>query len=118
MIRPERFRLNSQHPLAQGLVFAGLGNNAGSDKYYDSSLYGRHGNLTSSGWSSVGGMTGILNDNGDARCYVEHPVLSQSAGSVVLWTTRIGNRGIYATWFNVETVENDSTHEMLSLIHI
>ena len=38
-IRPARFRLNTSHPLAQGLVFAGLGENPGRYKYRDSSIF-------------------------------------------------------------------------------
>lgn len=44
--RPETFRLNKFHPLAQGLVFAGLGAHAGSTRYHDSSVYGNTGTLT------------------------------------------------------------------------
>lgn len=46
--RPDNFRFNIHSPLANGLVFAGLGYR-GSDKtdhYRDSSLYGNHGTLT------------------------------------------------------------------------
>jgi len=48
MDRPRQFRLNYGHPLAQGLVFAGLGGPAGvaSTLYRDSSLYCNHGTLT------------------------------------------------------------------------
>jgi hypothetical protein len=42
-IRPARFTLNTSHPLAQGLVFAGLGNHPGGDRMYDSSGYRRDG---------------------------------------------------------------------------
>jgi len=54
--RPERFRLNASHPLAQGLVFAGLGNNPGSERYYDSSVYQRHGTGI---FASTGARSGI-----------------------------------------------------------
>lgn len=57
LARPDSFRLNPFSPLAQGLVFAGLGWR-GSDKtthYHDSSLYGNSGTLTNmdpaSDWS-------------------------------------------------------------------
>lgn len=42
-MRPNNFELNQQHPLARGLVFAGLGAYAGSGRYHDSSAYGKHG---------------------------------------------------------------------------
>ena len=44
--RPEQFRMYDGHPLAQGLVFAGLGRHVGSSHYRDSSPYGNHGVLT------------------------------------------------------------------------
>lgn len=44
--RPNRFTLNRRSPLANGLVFAGLGQFPGSNLYKDSSLYGNHGTLT------------------------------------------------------------------------
>jgi len=44
--RPREFALNYGHPLAQGLVFAGLGRNSGSTHYRDSSVYRNHGTLT------------------------------------------------------------------------
>lgn len=36
-VRANDFEINTEHPLAQGLVFAGLGSGAGSDTYHDSS---------------------------------------------------------------------------------
>jgi hypothetical protein len=44
--RPQNFRLNRNHNLAQGLVFGGLGRYFNSTYYHDSSLYGNHGTLT------------------------------------------------------------------------
>ena len=44
-MRPANFELNYDHPLARGLVFAGLGNAAGSSRYHDSSPYKQHGTL-------------------------------------------------------------------------
>ena len=43
--RPDVFTLDYSHPLAQGLVFAGLGQNPGSARYQDESLEGNHGLL-------------------------------------------------------------------------
>jgi len=45
--RPLEFRINHDAPLAEGLVFAGLGGRGcvGSMVYPDSSLYGNHGRL-------------------------------------------------------------------------
>lgn len=45
--RPECFDLDPSHPLATGLVFAGLGRLRGTDAFRDSSPYGNHGTLTS-----------------------------------------------------------------------
>ena len=46
--RPQEFRINYGAPLAEGLVFAGLGGHGcvGSMVYPDSSLYANHGTLT------------------------------------------------------------------------
>lgn len=46
--RPMEFRINYDAPLAEGLVFAGLGGHGcvGSMVYPDSSLYANHGTLT------------------------------------------------------------------------
>jgi hypothetical protein len=44
--RPRDFWLNGGHPLATGLVFAGLGRVTGSTHYRDSSPYNNHGTLT------------------------------------------------------------------------
>ena len=57
--RPQSFELDHSHPLARGLVFAGLGRVPHSLVYRDSSLYGNHGTLTNmavpatatSGWA-------------------------------------------------------------------
>jgi len=43
--RPQNFTLDYDHPLAKGLVFAGLGNAPGSTRYNDSSKYGSHGTI-------------------------------------------------------------------------
>lgn len=44
--RPENFEIDPRHPLADGLVFAGLGRHTGSVLYHDSSLFGNAGTLT------------------------------------------------------------------------
>jgi len=44
--RPREFRLSYGHPLANGLVFAGLGRHPNSTHYHDSSLYKNAGTLT------------------------------------------------------------------------
>lgn len=46
MGRPQFFTIDRTHQLAKGLVFAGLGNAPGSNRYDDSSPYGNHGVLT------------------------------------------------------------------------
>ena len=59
MDRPLQFSVNHGHPLAQGLVFAGLGRHPNSTYYHDSSHYCGHGTLTdmavpataTSGWT-------------------------------------------------------------------
>jgi hypothetical protein len=62
MDRPAQFSLNHGHPLAQGMVFAGLGRHPDSTYYHDSSHYCNHGLLTTmavpatatSGWARDG----------------------------------------------------------------
>lgn len=53
--RPDQFTLNMSHPLATGLVFAGLGALPGSTRYHDSGIYKRNasfaGSLAASAWS-------------------------------------------------------------------
>ena len=44
--RPPSFRVDYSHPLAEGLVFAGLGQHAGSTHYHDGSAYGNHGTMS------------------------------------------------------------------------
>jgi len=44
--RNTAFELDYEHPLSNGLVFAGLGRNPGSLRFLDSSLKGNHGTLT------------------------------------------------------------------------
>jgi len=44
--RPQFFTIDRTHQLAQGLVFAGLGNAPGSVRYHDSSGRGNYGTLT------------------------------------------------------------------------
>ena len=44
--RPNNFLLDHSHPLAKGLMFAGLGNVASGIECQDSSLYRKHGTLT------------------------------------------------------------------------
>jgi hypothetical protein len=45
--RPPFPRINRSHPLANGLVFAGLGGGASTLQYADASALGNHGTLTS-----------------------------------------------------------------------
>ena len=69
--RPERVQINYGHPLARGLVFAGLGELPNSTYYHDSSLYSNHGTLTNmepaSDWAWSGELRrfGTLHDGSD-----------------------------------------------------
>jgi hypothetical protein len=72
--RPDQFTLDREHPLARGLVFAGLGGlSQGTSKFTDSSPYGNHGTLTgfdytaTSGWKYVPelGRMGLVLDGND-----------------------------------------------------
>jgi hypothetical protein len=60
-IRPPRFSLNTSHPLAQGLVFAGLGNHPGGGTLYDSSGYRHDGTLTNMDPASDWDVSSYLN---------------------------------------------------------
>lgn len=66
--RPDKFTIDPHHHLANGLVFAGLGANAGSTLYHDSSLWSGHANTTDlvvQATSIIGrnfyGYTGVVN---------------------------------------------------------
>lgn len=91
-VRPPHFRLNPQSPLANGLVFAGLGASPGSTFYRDSSPYGNHGTLTDMDpatdwvWSSALGRIGTDYDGSDD--YVACPNISEVIAqpiSVAAW---------------------------------
>lgn len=90
--RPAEFRINYEAPLAEGLVFAGLGGHGcvGSMVYPDSSLYGNHGKLinmdaaTDWVWSPELGRWGQAFD----RSYVDVsavPIGYAPAFSIAAW---------------------------------
>lgn len=75
--RPDNFRLKYDHPLAQGLVFAGLGSYTGGIQYYDSSLFRNHGVFTnftpSTDWkfvSDIGRFGCVSLDASGTRCSI------------------------------------------------
>lgn len=105
--RPDTFRYNYFAPLAQGLVFAGLGFR-GSDKstrYHDSSLYGNNGTLTnmdpSSDWEwlpQIGQFGLHFRGTGGYVSVPQAPAFAFSSGyaTISAWLNPIGTTN-YAT---------------------
>lgn len=96
--RPAQWKLNPRSPLAQGLVFAGLGQYVGGLHYNDASLYGNHGTLTgytgagnqpSNRWS-VDGTLGRPRLGFTGASYVLGPTLQLTELTIALWINRTG----------------------------
>jgi hypothetical protein len=95
--RPENFSIDYSHPLAKGLVFAGLGQNPGSVRYNDSSPYGNHGTLTgmdpSTDWawdSAINRYT--LSLTGSSSEYVTHGnVALDTVYTLAMWANSPSN---------------------------
>lgn len=98
--RPANFTINPAHPLANGLVFAGLGAMPGSTLYRDSSLFGRNGTLT--GYTGAGNLPSdrwvwnstinrtVLNFNGTSDYVAMKPVLcSNTSWTAATWCVNI-----------------------------
>ena len=92
--RPDNFRLNPYSPLANGLVFAGLGALPGTTHYHDSSLHGNDGTLTNmdpaTDWTWVPelGRRGVsIKEQGD---YVAAPSIQLGSGdfTVSVWALK------------------------------
>lgn len=113
--RPDIFTINKSHPLAKGLVFAGLGSHAGSVRYHDSSGKGNHGELTNmapaTDWVSALGRSALHWPNGRAapNSYValgDSVKLGTGPGSIIMWfrctsesdNPRMINWGANAAW--------------------
>lgn len=79
-MRPAQFELDYSHPLAKGLVFAGLGANAGSTRYQDSSVFGKSCSLSNmepnTDWVNLNGRRGLYFGGTD-----ESVIIPQSARS-------------------------------------
>ena len=89
--RPISFLLKSDHPLAKGLVFAGLGRCHNSLRYQDSSPYGRHGTLVNmepaTAWqfSTELGRWVVYLDGLNSGDYLSLPGLANGTYSVAFW---------------------------------
>lgn len=96
--RPSEFTIDRGHPLAQDLVFAGLGRHTGSTYYHDSSLKGNHGSLTNmdpvTGWVSAIGRRALKFDG--SNDYVTCGEVKITKGLVIsaLFIPGTGFRGI------------------------
>jgi hypothetical protein len=99
-MRPSRFRLNHSHPLAQGLVFAGLGNNPGGGTLYDSSVFKHDGTLTNmepaSDWIYDSGINSyaLAFDGSSNTVMVPHIARSTQALSASVWLRRASGVGV------------------------
>jgi hypothetical protein len=113
LARPDSFRLNPFSPLAQGLVFAGLGWR-GSDKtthYHDSSLYGNNGTLTNMApasdwvWVSELGRWALDFDGTDDIISLSLS-MSLSAFTFAVWANCTASSGRNALLGDVSTYTN------------
>jgi len=101
--RPDSFRLNPLHPLARGLVFAGLGGLHGGVQYQDHSLHRNHGTLTNMDpatdwvWSEELGRWALRGFTSNTS-YVTLPQVLSSAP----WTC--------AGWANPDRAEGGADH--------
>jgi hypothetical protein len=102
--RPLDFRINYGHPLAAGLVFAGLGRHPNSTYCHDSSLYTRNGTLVSmavpatatSGWTKNNflGRWGLTCDGLNDYLSIPSSVLNGlTQFTISAWIQSIGARG-------------------------
>jgi hypothetical protein len=113
-IRPPRFSLNTSHPLAQGLVFAGLGQNPGGDRMYDSSIYDINTsfeNLDGTDWliSNIGRFKlSFLNDVNDIVVIENQSLLDFTSGpfTFTAWIKHSGQSRNYKTILAKRNVEN------------
>jgi len=68
MQRPSHFELDYSHPLARGLVFAGLGNAPGANRWFDSSVRKTHGVFTTApSWRSCRGRNALYGNSDTTR---------------------------------------------------
>ena len=95
--RPEEFRINYDAPLAEGLVFAGLGGHGcvGSMVYPDSSLYANHGKLT-----NMDAATDWVWSPELQRWMREHVESIPSQHVALTWTIDLGTLHTIAGWLN------------------
>jgi hypothetical protein len=97
--RPPEFRLDNGHPLARGLVFAGLAppNLVGGKHYHDSSAFGIHSQATSTWeWISELGRYSLLGDSTQPLVNVgEHPAHFSTTFTVAAWTKLTASTGDY-----------------------
>jgi hypothetical protein len=115
--RPRDFWLNGGHPLATGLVMAGLGRFPKSNKYPDSSLYGNAGTLTNmepaTDWVWSDYLQRWCLSLGGTDEYVLHgvPPLTAAPATLAAW--------IYATVDgasqDIISVNNNTTDDALRL---
>lgn len=111
--RPDQFTLNASHTLAQGLVFAGLGQIPGSTRYHDSSVFGNTGKLTNmdpaTDWvPALGRYATHQGVSGGAGEYIEIPaslgISSLTALSIGGWQKVIGGEQFHSLLYNANSV--------------
>jgi len=99
--RPDIFTIDPHHHLAQGLVFAGLGANAGSTRYHDSSLFGNPGTISGATWMHWNGRQMLdMGAGGTANNVTLSNAVSFAANTPFAFSawvyrpTGVSNRGI------------------------
>lgn len=124
-VRPQQFELDYDHPLANGLVFAGLGNQPGSRRYNDSSAYGNHGVLTNmdpaTDWLSNGqlnrpacdfdGNTNIINAPHKSLLSIGQDAAAQI--TVAAWVRQKDTSRTYESYVQKGTSTNSASVDFL-----
>lgn len=98
--RPQNFRLNRNHPLHKGLVFAGLGGGASTLQMTDASGYGNNGTLTKMTppidwvWVPELGRWGVNFDSDSAPLTASGSVFALSGNFCISYwlSTRVANQ--------------------------
>jgi hypothetical protein len=102
LARPQWFQIDRRHPLANGLVFAGLGRGAHTLQLLDSSGYGNHGTLTSMDPPTDWGFDGTINrwalDLDGTNDRVVHPSPSVSSWTEITLSVWVSMRSFDANF--------------------
>ena len=120
MGRPLQFEINSGHPLAQGLVFAGLGRFSGTNHYHDSSLYASYHRLylmepeSDWVWASELDRYAISCDGSSEYAERDSSILRGYPFSVVAWVKSASATVNQVIW-SLGTSASSDNHQYISL---